>query len=544
MGINLGIALGSAAKSGLDTYRQLQEEQRLADEESRKKEQFSAWRQEQAEQKAIRDTYKETYGNVGNQDYTQGIQTQGGVGSQQAQMLADQTKGFGDDNAQAAATSAVNALRENANQAPVASAIPSTPYSDKQAAADFRSKLASAGVDPMKAVQLSGAMRTERNAAKMEAFQDWHDDVQTRIAKGDLAGLVKDNIGLYNNPPKGTHLDDGLTAEVVPSGDPNGPANFVQKDKNGKVVASTPITQEMVQSQLDKLAYAKYKSLDFKGGEELALKGREVGVKEKVAPSEIEKNLGAAYESKQKGGYYGTLSSIKADEDNVKKAAEPFKKAYDALSDQDKNGPKGQQLLDKMEMAVALKSNEFSKIRAATPLGRAEAQFQQSYAAWDKNGRMGTAPSRDEAFASYGIATAPLEAAAKNRVDALMSKGKVKEAEAEIAKFNNQFKHTPLQMERNDKGELVSKVAPTGAIPVNNPAPAPSPVVKSSGDVQGALPIGETNWAKNVASGKRAGVEKDIADLETKIAAYGENNNSPYVINQRKKLEALRNSIR
>lgn len=261
MGINWGIALGAAAKSGVDTYERLNEEQRRAEREKREQEEFEWRKKAQDDERKLAEIYGQT------------------IGAGDTRQVADQAA-MQDPNS-----------NFNQYQGEDGPAVPTKgiAYSSEDKRKDFYTQAAAAGVNPLKVqqaalgdLQYSGAARGERKAGKMEAFENWHADVQDKLAKGDYASIYKDNLDLYNKPKKGSMFDDGNTADVVASHDGKS-FSLVRKDGEGNIISSTPITRELVESQLDKIAFAKYQSLDYKGGTELGLKKQEMGIKQQEA---------------------------------------------------------------------------------------------------------------------------------------------------------------------------------------------------------------------------------------------------------------------
>ena len=293
MGINWGIALGSAAQSGLNTYSKLNEEIRLAEEAERRKQEFEWKAQEQREQQKLREAYKETYGNIGNQDFTQDIQAQGGVGAQQAKAL-NVSSGDADFD-KAVAESTTNALRGNAGQAPIdVGALKGTAYTDKQAAKDFKAKLAASGVDPLKQMQMSGALRSEQRALEEDAFSERMQERYKQI-KEDPVKFVEDNLSVYNDAKSG-HFGDGNTAKLVKAED--GSATLEVRNAKGKIVTTQPVNQSTALEALKELAFHEYGMLGgkFKEGAELGLKRDEVGIKADTAKTEKEfKGEGGVY---------------------------------------------------------------------------------------------------------------------------------------------------------------------------------------------------------------------------------------------------------
>lgn len=257
MGFNAGAFAGALGTSALNTFTRLEDNSRAARKAIQEDEVHAAWKKEQDEKAALASNFGDT---IGNSATTQRTAIPG-------------TMGVGEEG-------------------PVAQMQDST-YTDAQKQADFRARNSAAGVDPMKTLQISAASRSDRSAQKMEDFQNWHTSMVDLMAKGDWAGVVSANLGLYNKPTKGSNLNDGLTAKVIPSADGKS-SSFVQYNKKGDVVSSTPITADLVQSKFEDLAFSKYQALDFKGGTELGIKKDELNVKKSRAVYENMRDAGAA----------------------------------------------------------------------------------------------------------------------------------------------------------------------------------------------------------------------------------------------------------
>ena len=233
MGFNAGAFAGALGTSALNTFTRLEENSRAAEKAQQDAEVHEAWRKEQQQQADLAANYGNT---IGSADTTQRTAVPG-------------TMGVGPDG-------------------PVAQ-MQDAPYTDAQKLADFKSKNAAAGIDPLKSLQISSAARSDKSAQKLADFQDWSVASQELLQK-DPVEWARQNIGAYNKPSKGSLLDDGMTAEIVKGAD--GSSSFIQKNAKGAVVSSTPITPETANDAFQRIAFAKYQALDFKGGMELGIK--------------------------------------------------------------------------------------------------------------------------------------------------------------------------------------------------------------------------------------------------------------------------------
>lgn len=290
MAINWGLALGQAAKSGLDTFTTLQEEQRKAEEAERRKQEFEWRAQEQRDQRAAAEAFKTTMGNVGNQDYTQAIQTEGGAGSQQAKMLADDIRGMGADAEKESALSVTNAMRGVTGKEAIApEALKGAIYSEGQAVKDFTSKLAAAGVDPMKAMQLAKAVREDTVGKKtFELNMKRHDDYST------LAGLEQNNdvAGILKTFGPRYEAETGHKVSMGSDG------NVVITDKKGKTIGTLGGDAKTLAGAVASQLQSHYDNQLSALNPEYGLKAREVKTKESTAQTEKEfKGKGGVYES-------------------------------------------------------------------------------------------------------------------------------------------------------------------------------------------------------------------------------------------------------
>jgi hypothetical protein len=280
MGFNLGVALGAGAQSSVSTFERL-------NKEARDQKMFDAWQKEQDQKEALTQASSDTYGQVGQNKYDNVEALL--APKEEAQVFA------GDGQGQVGA---------DGKPVPV-QAIPTQPqegttaYTREMADADFTKRAYGINFDmgrkaEREGLDISNARRVDSRGKAEDDFSAWSQNSLAQIQK-DPVKWAQDNLKDYNKPPKGGHLDDGMTAEVVQGAD--GSSSLVQKDTKGKVVSSTPINSQTAMAAFKDIAFAKYQSLPgkFKEGEELNLKGREVGAKE--------------LEAKAKAGYYGAAGA-------------------------------------------------------------------------------------------------------------------------------------------------------------------------------------------------------------------------------------------
>ena len=434
MGLNWGIALGSAVKTGTDTYLKLHQEARDQELADQQKEQFGAWQKEQAQQASMASNYADTVGNAST------TEKQAIPGTMGQSNLPDGQAG------------------------PVAQ-MQAVPYSDADKMADFQRKNAAAGIDPMKTLQVTGAARADRAGQRDDDFKSWVVKSQDEIMKDPVA-WSKANLGAYNNPAKGGKLDDGMTAEVVKSADGTS-HSFVQKDAKGNIAFSTPITTQSAQTAFKQMAFDKYTGVDFKGSAELDLKkqgvnleGRKVQVLENESPSKINAANAAAGTSVKAGNYYDAHANEVNDKN--KRANDVFEtnKIYtDKIAALNPDSPTYEKdkytITQEASAAVAAKTGDWDKVASNTPQGRLLKQFDDDAKA---RATAGSPPISQTAFMeSKGFASPAATQLVKDHIKKLKEDGNEKDAQAIVDQFNVKYPESKLPAS-------AGKVTPT-AIP-------------------------------------------------------------------------------
>lgn len=378
MSFNLGAFAGGLAQGGINTYRTLSEieSQKKRDEMLELQKQELKDRLDEAA--AIKQLNKDTYGRVGQDSYAKGLQDTTGIGQQQARAL-DVNSGDADFD-RAVAQSSQGVLRENAQRQgaalPAQTEMAPTKYTQDQATADYVTRLRA--INPEKAMQhenlglqLKGAQRSEKRSQAEDDFSEWMQGA-VKQAQADPVQFVRDHLNDYNKPRPGSRLDDKMTGEVVAGADGKS-FSFVQKDAKGKVVASTPITTETAMAGLKEIAFNRYTALPgkFKEGMELGLrqeevgyKGREVGVKEALLPSEIAKNNAAANQANAHAGVFNNMLTVAKQNQEAGAAMKPFIDQFAALTPEQQAGPEGQAILLKGAVAGAQKSKDMASLVA------------------------------------------------------------------------------------------------------------------------------------------------------------------------------------
>jgi hypothetical protein len=447
MAFNAGAFAGALGQSALNTYERLNEQQ------------FNAIRkaqlvQEIQEKEALDTAFRESQARVGQtDDYSQAIRTGGAVGTQQAQMLSNQGALAGatsEDVAfeRASAESAAGALRENAvRQGAVPTdraALPTmapTEFTKTQAMDDYVKRAGQVSrKGALEAIQLKQVVRESDLQDRFAKEQNDLNDTLARIAGTAEAGGLK---GLYEAGKKeGLKLDfiegkNGVGSRI----NVLGPKGDVLESISDISSATEKLSQAAMSRFMDKsvsLLGSPDKVIAYMQQEkQLKLKGREVDIK--------------ADEVKDRKPYLSALAGKASAETKVisesaegKKAGAVFLEEYAALPVDKQNGPEGQALLHKADLAMATRSGDVSRIAAGTPMGRAQAMYENVAKEAAKVGE--APPDRIKFFASQGFAPQQVIEGETAKIEALVASGRMKEAEAKVKQFNQTFSNTPIQM--------------------------------------------------------------------------------------------------
>lgn len=397
MGFNFGAFAGGLAQGGMQTYQMLEAIESQKKRDALVELQAQEAKQNMEERAKLREA-GEVYGKVGGQDYTGALQTATGMGQQQAQGLSVNTGVGGDDfdravNQSTAAVALENKARAQAKAQGIptddtviaqqaqagAAAMKPTTYTREQADADYLRRVAA--INPEKALDIEGkqmTIATGRSSLKRiqaeDEFAAWHQKSMEQ-AYADPVGFLKANLGAYNSARKGSHLDDGKTAEIVPSADGK-TYSFVQKDTKGKVVGSTPINQDTALAALKHLAFDKYSALPgkFMEARKEATAERGVAVHEKELAEKInaglfgaqaKQALGAANASNAHAAVYGNMLTLAKENKAAGDAMKPFIEQFSALTPEEQQGSKGISVLTAGAAAAAKKTGDITGIISA-----------------------------------------------------------------------------------------------------------------------------------------------------------------------------------
>lgn len=266
MAFNLGAFAGGLAKGGMDTYSTLTDIEAKKQETEQRKEQFDAWRKEQAGKEALRAAIAE--------------QGDMNTATPAAMMTGPAPQGL---------------PQEGGYMTPEVAA--------SEKLARVRQRAIEGGADPTAVMQYANAQRADTAAFNTDKAFEWMRGIDKTVTEKGLAAAAKEHLIPEYNKNKGL-LNDGLTADLLQ--DKKG--TFVQfKDKDGKVVRTEPLNQQTFNLARDEVGA----SMLAAAGPEHFYKAREFGLKSReVAAKEGE--LGVHKEFYGKGGTYERAAGMRA----------------------------------------------------------------------------------------------------------------------------------------------------------------------------------------------------------------------------------------
>ena len=442
MAFNAGAFAGALGQSALSTYERLNEQQLNAI----KKAQLV---QEIQEKEALDTAFRESQARVGQtDDYSQAIRTGGGVGTQQAQMLSNQgalTGATPEDVAfeRASAESAAGALRENAvRQGAVPAdkaALPTmapTEFTKTQAMDDYVKRAGQVSrKGALEAIQLKQVVRESDLQDRFAKEQSDLNDTLARIAGTAEAGGLK---GLAEAAEK-----EGLKVKFVEG--KNGVGSRIQVlGPKGDVLESISDISSATE-KLSQAAMTRFmdKSVSLLGSpdkvitamqqrKQLELKGQEIGIKKDELDAKRPYLSALA-------GKASAETKILGESAEVRKVVTSILDEYAALPADKQNGPEGQALLRKAEIAGATKSGDVSRVAAGTPMGRAENMYANVVKEAAKAGE--PPPDRNKFFASQGFAPPLAQEAAASGINPETNKPYTQK---EIDSYNRRYPNTPF----------------------------------------------------------------------------------------------------
>lgn len=451
MAFNAGAFAGALGQSALSTYERM-------GEASLRNIQRAQLVKDIQEKEALDTAWRESQARVGQQDeYGQAIKTGAAIGTEQAQALSTQGALRGntaEDQAfeRASAEAAVGAMRENAaynktgntgytapaegQRAPQA-ALPEMKPSEYTKTQGMEDYLKAAGQvsrkGTMEAIQLKQMVQQSEAEDSFRKEQTKLNDTLARIQGTAESGGLK---GLYE-----AGKSEGLKLAFVEGKNGIGSRINVLGPKGDVLETVSDIssaTEKLSQSAMQQFMQ---KSVSLLGSPDKVLsymqKEKELGIKQSEV--DIKKPYYAAA-----AGESSARARALSEGAESKKAGAVYLNQYAELPPEKQNGPEGQALLRKAEVATAMKSGDVSRIAAGTPLGRVQTLYENAV---KKASELGEAPPNQATFyASQGFAPGAVMEGEQVKAQQLVASGKIKEAEALVKKFNQTFKNTPIQL--------------------------------------------------------------------------------------------------
>jgi hypothetical protein len=341
MALNFGAALGAAAKSGMDTYMAMEENERRK-KELAFREAEAKWQEEQRNQeRKLNEITSQTFGmgdtRVTGRDYT-GVT--GGIDT------------------------AEPALKTEA-------------YTPQQKTADFKQRSLAAGIPLQKVTAVSSAQRAEKYAEREEMALGFNQQIRDEIAADptNLGAVFKKHFQTLYNEGKLPGLGDGKTAEVVPMG--TGGESIVLRDEKGKAVRTIPLTIDTIEAITKKwgdLMMRDANPANYWKSREEDLKARQVGVQEAelnekmkagLFSAQAKQALGAANASNAHAAVYGNMLTLAKENKAAGEAMKPFIEQFSALTPEEQQGSKGIALLTQGAAAAAKKTGDVTGIISA-----------------------------------------------------------------------------------------------------------------------------------------------------------------------------------
>jgi hypothetical protein len=442
MASNFGAFAGALGQSALSTYerlgeaglRNIQKAQLIKDIE---------------EKEALDTAFRESQARVGQtDDYSQAIRTGGGVGTQQAQMLSNQGALAGatpEDVAfeRASAESAAGALRENAvRQGAVPAdkaALPTmapTEFTKTQAMDDYVKRAGQVSrKGALEAIQLKQVVREsdlqDRFAKEQADLNDTLARIQGTAESGGLKGLAEaaEKEGLKVKFVEGKN-GVGSRIQVL------GPKGDVLESISDISSATEKLSQAAMTRFMDKsvslLGSPDKVITAMQQRKQLELKGQEIGIKKDELDAKRPYLSALA-------GKASAETKILGESAEVRKVVTAILDEYAALPADKQNGPEGQALLRKAEVAGATKSGDVSRVAAGTPMGRAETMYANVVKEAAKAGE--PPPDRNKFFASQGFAPPLAQEAAASGINPETNKPYTQK---EIDSYNRRYPNTPF----------------------------------------------------------------------------------------------------
>lgn len=229
--------------------------------------------------------------------------------------------------------------------------------------ARVRQRAIEGGADPTALMQYANAQRADTSAFNADKAFEWMRKSDQAVADKGLRAAAEEYLLPHYNANKGT-LNDGLTAKIVDT--KNGPVvQFSDSKGNVQNDRTRQLTMDNFRLARDEVGASMLAAAGpehFYKSQELGLKQREVGIKEKLLPSEIAKNTAAANQANAHASVYGNMLQTAKDNKEAGKAMQSFLDEFAQMTPEEQAGSKGQAVLLKGATAGAQKSKDLAGI--------------------------------------------------------------------------------------------------------------------------------------------------------------------------------------
>jgi len=485
--MNWGAFAGGAAEGFNKTYKMLKEEEERELIKEERRQALETKRRERAAAEA-------TIGRAGTEIYDQQVASGIGAGPQsaQARMLDAENASLGPEGYQDATrkTIASGQYAAGAPQEAIPTQLKGRKYVQSEAMSDYARQLA--GINPDKAIATDIQARQLKQFERGDKITEAADEAGKNINK---IQTLSPDLGLYGlaNVAKKSGLavefvegkEDGSPGKILYTNPSTGKKEeitsfaqgqqalgaYVMEQYLGKTMTymepkdAVQLMSSRLQMQLARANDERAERGEARADATLRIAQDAAPLKNNLTVAQTNQAIAAAAGEAGRGAYLASgaaLNNARVAELNAnrtdKEAAKPFIVQYNALPQEQRDGPEGMALLDQAEAAVAMKSGDFSKIKANTPLGRANAMYQQVAKSAADNGQ--PIPNRAEFFAQAGYAPPQVQEGQKEKVAELVRRGREAEAKALIAQHNRTFPQTPISLPAPSKTRQLIEAIP------------------------------------------------------------------------------------
>jgi hypothetical protein len=477
MGFDLGMALGGAVKTGVDTYTKLQEEDRLdkaeqraTEADKRTAEQFEWQRKDQAGKQALQTAAS----NVANMGDTQNVPDQAAMANPQGAY--QQYEGA---------------------DGPV-TPTQAVPISAKDKQKMFVQQALNGGANPLDVMNYQKGSLELKALNKQADREDQFDEGMKKIQDQSVEHL---KIAASGNGKELVKIANKEGLDVKEKQNKDGTITY-EYYEDGKLAKTFNDVNELAHAGNELLLthWMKTDGVKLLGspaavGTYLASQKKEKQEDKKIdilqqnadstkalVPSEMAKNFGAAYASGEAGKYYGAHAKSIGDKNAREQDLYDTQKSFsDKIAALDPKAPdyatKKYEIAQQGEAALAMKSGDFSKIAAGTPMGQAMTSYHEAEKAFNE-GKTAVKPNQASFIANAGFAPEGVQKDFKTRYEAALANNKSKEATAIADEYRSKYKYTPIDFPEasvkptaipDKTNTTTSKVVNTnGAIPTNS----------------------------------------------------------------------------